>query len=242
MKHLQQNRFFFLVLAGILGCGVELFAQIPTAAAPTTPSFAMPGLTPGPSTPGYPATPPPTTPSTPATVAPITAPLPGDPTPAPTSSVASRSALFISGLGTGSSIIPFDPFVDNHLKAPADVQGLFGRPIKEVEEILRSYGAKPYSYAFGKHSRMTFSVYLVTLAFDRDRNLGKIVVDPKPPFSKIEPQAQMFFMNLFLDNADKSLFRTILARASMEISFAGKNAKNGGGPEKNKKVEIKVGP
>lgn len=115
----------------------------------------------------------------------------------------------------------FDPFMDNHLRAPdaSEKLGLFGLPIKEVERILRQYGAKNYSYAFGKYSRMSLSVYLVTMYFDRDRCLGGVAVEPRPPYQQLAPDARKFFFDLFLENSDLSRFKAIITAGRLELRF-----------------------
>ncbi|NLI79394.1 MAG: hypothetical protein GX442_23480 [Candidatus Riflebacteria bacterium] len=125
----------------------------------------------------------------------------------------------IVGPGLASDAVQYDPAMDNRLTSPATPQGLFGRPILEVERTLRAYGARPYSYAFGKYSRLTFSVYLITLLFDRERKLGGVVVSPKPPFTQVEPKVQQYLMKVFLPQADLTGFQTILGRTRMEIWF-----------------------
>ncbi len=125
----------------------------------------------------------------------------------------------MAGPGLASDAVQYDPSMDNRLTSPASPQGLFGRPILEVERLLRAHGARPYSYAFGKYSRMTFSVYLITLLFDRERKLGGVVVSPKPPFTQVEPQVQQYLMKVFLPQGDLTGFQTILGRHRLEIWF-----------------------
>ncbi len=119
----------------------------------------------------------------------------------------------------GTDTVQYDAAMDNRLKSPPGPEGLFGRSILEVERQLRSYGARPYSYAFGKYSRMTFSVYFLTLMFDRYRRLGAVIVSPKPPFTQVEPQVQQFLLKIFLASADLSKFQTILGQNRLEIWF-----------------------
>lgn len=144
------------------------------------------------------------------------------PTPVPVAPVASASRMpFGIQLASSSSMLmPFNPLLDNHLKAPTSRIGLFGLQVSAVERTLRSYGAKPYSYSFGKYSRMTFSVYMLTMFFDRDRRLGSILIEPRPPFNKVEPQAQTFFLKLFLEGEEMSRFKTVISSDKMEISFS----------------------
>jgi|GEM_PF-2958005 len=125
----------------------------------------------------------------------------------------------------GITLSNYDPLRDNLLKAPAIPSGLFGLHVKDVEQMLRKYGAKPYSYAFGKHSRMAFSVYLITLMFDKERRLGAVVVDPRAPFTKIEPQAQKFIIDLFLKTADLNKFTTIISKSKLEIKYRENDSK-----------------
>ena len=118
-----------------------------------------------------------------------------------------------------SGVAHYDPNLDNRLFAPKIPEGLFGMKIRDVEGVLRNYGAKPHSYAFGKHSKMTFSVYILTLYFDRERRLGRLEVAPRPPFSSIEPNARHFLMTLFLQGADVQQFRTIISPGKLEITY-----------------------
>lgn len=97
--------------------------------------------------------------------------------------------------------------------------GLFGMPVSKVEELLRYNGAKNHSYAFGKYSRMVFSVYLVTLYFDRERRLGGFSVEPRHPYKTVEPGAREFFMETFLKGADLSKFAVTMASDRLEIKY-----------------------
>ncbi len=134
-----------------------------------------------------------------------------------------------SGQGSGSSssgtqstgIKTFDPFLDNHLKAPPDgiTVGKFGRTIKQVEDELRLMGAKNYSYAFGKYSKMILSSYLITLSFDVNKRLGMVEVVPKPPLKTIEIKAQDFFIKLFTEGADMSQVGILLSSNKLELKF-----------------------
>ncbi len=133
------------------------------------------------------------------------------------------------GQGSGSSssgtqstgIKTFDPFLDNHLKAPPDgiTVGKFGRTIKQVEDELRLMGAKNYSYAFGKYSKMILSSYLITLSFDVNKRLGMVEVVPKPPLKTIEIKAQDFFIKLFTEGADMSQVGILLSSNKLELKF-----------------------
>ncbi|HEY9070933.1 MAG TPA: hypothetical protein VIV61_11815 [Candidatus Ozemobacteraceae bacterium] len=125
------------------------------------------------------------------------------------------SATIASGALAG-----YDPFMDNHLSAPVAAQGMFGRPVKEVERVFRAYGAKPYSYAFGKYSRLQLSVYLVTILFDRNRNVGEIQVEPRPPYKVIEPTARSFFLQLITRDTRPDEFETIMTPAKLSIKYA----------------------
>ncbi|GAB4273391.1 MAG: hypothetical protein Kow0029_13040 [Candidatus Rifleibacteriota bacterium] len=126
------------------------------------------------------------------------------------------------GAQKGFSMNKYDPYLDNHLKAPppGHAIGLFGKPIKEVENILRQYGAKNYSYAFGKYSRMSLSAYLITMYFDRERRLGGISVEPMKPYKIIAPEARKFFKDLFLKKGDISKFKTIIAGNRLEMRYS----------------------
>jgi len=116
----------------------------------------------------------------------------------------------------------YDPYLDNHMRAPAPEAGLglFGMKIKDVEQVLRQYGAKNYSYAFGKYSRMTISAYLVTMYFDRERRLGGVAIEPKPPYQAIAPDARKFFFDLFLKDGDLSKFRAVIANDRLELKYS----------------------
>lgn len=115
--------------------------------------------------------------------------------------------------------MPYDPVVDNRQRAPESPIGFFGRPVRDVERELRTMGAKPYSYAFGKYSKMTFSVYVITLSFDRKRRLGRVLVEPLPPFTQVEPKVQRLITELFLQGSDLGRFQTTFAREFLEISY-----------------------
>ena len=120
-----------------------------------------------------------------------------------------------------SGIKVFDPFLDNHLKAPPDgiTVGKFGRTIKQVEEELRLLGAKHYSYAFGKYSKMILSSYQITLSFDVNKRLGMVEIVPKPPLKTIEIKAQDFFIKLFTEGADMSQVGILLSSNKLELKF-----------------------
>ncbi len=115
----------------------------------------------------------------------------------------------------------YDPSMDNHLVAPAagDEIGLFGLSIGKVEEVLRANGAKNYSYAFGKYSRMYLATYFVTVYFDRDRRVGGFSIEPKPPYKTIEPDARKFFMDLFMKGCDLSCFEANIGSSRLEIKY-----------------------
>lgn len=115
----------------------------------------------------------------------------------------------------------YDPSMDNHLMAPAAGEeiGLFGLPIGKVEDALRDNGAKNYSYAFGKYSRMYLASYFVTVYFDRERRVGGFSVEPKPPYKTIEPEARKFFMDFFLKDCDLSRFEANIGNSRLEIKY-----------------------
>ncbi len=119
------------------------------------------------------------------------------------------------------SISLYDPMMDNHLKAPPAGQeiGVFGMPVNTVEQMLRANGAKNYSYAFGKYSRMVISAYIITIYFDRSRTVGGISVEPRPPYQTIEPEARSFFIDLFLNGADLSSFETNISSTRLELKY-----------------------
>ncbi|MDD2998406.1 MAG: hypothetical protein PHV05_05040 [Candidatus Riflebacteria bacterium] len=123
----------------------------------------------------------------------------------------------------GSPSVPqYDPGMDNHLKAPpvGMETGLLGLPVSKVEERLRFQGAKNHSYAFGKYSRLTFSVYLVTLYFDKERRVGGFSVEPRKPYKTVEPEARRFFMETFLKDSDLSKFNVVMAADRLEVRYS----------------------
>lgn len=125
----------------------------------------------------------------------------------------------IATAGTSFRMDVYNPEMDNFLQAPRLPIGLFGRSVKDVEGIIKSLGGKPYSYAFGKYSRMTLSVYLVTLLFDRERRLGAVRIDPRPPFVQVEGKARAFFLKMFLHQADLTQFHVVMAPEYLEIAY-----------------------
>lgn len=137
------------------------------------------------------------------------------------SSGSSGSSGGSSSGSKSSGIKVFDPFLDNHLKAPPDgiTVGKFGRTIKQVEEELRLLGAKHYSYAFGKYSKMILSSYQITLSFDVNKRLGMVEIVPKPPLKTIEIKAQDFFIKLFTEGADMSQVGILLSSNKLELKF-----------------------
>ena len=126
-----------------------------------------------------------------------------------------------SGGSQSTGIKTFDPFLDNHLKAPPDgiTVGKFGRTIKQVEDELRLMGAKNYSYAFGKYSKMILSSYQITLSFDVNKRLGMVEIVPRPPLKTIEIKAQDFFIKLFTEGADMSQVGILLSSNKLELKF-----------------------
>ncbi len=120
-----------------------------------------------------------------------------------------------------SGIKAYDPFIDNHLKAPpAGISvGKFGKTIKQVEDELRLLGAKNYSYAFGKYSKMILSSYLITLSFDVNKRLGMVEINPKLPLKSIESKAQEFFIKLFTEGADMSQVEIALSPNRLILKF-----------------------
>ena len=120
-----------------------------------------------------------------------------------------------------SGIKTFDPFIDNHLKAPPDGinVGKFGRTIKQVEDELRLMGAKNHSYAFGKYSKMILSSYLITLSFDVNKRLGMVEISPKYPLKTIESKAQEFFIKLFTEGADMTQVGITVSSNRLVLKF-----------------------
>lgn len=137
-----------------------------------------------------------------------------------TTAVASttNSLAYTSRTASGS-LSPYDPFMDNHLSAPKTPQGVFGLPVREVEKLLREYGAKPQSYSFGKQSRMILAAYLITIQFDKARNVGGISVEPRYPVKIIGSNAQTFFSQLFMSGIDPSNFRTVITPEKISICY-----------------------
>lgn len=143
-----------------------------------------------------------------------------------------------TGTGTGGGVSPtpaptptppagqvvptYNPAMDNHVKAPVanSGTGLFGLPVKQVEDALRFQGAKNHSYAFGKYSRMVFSAYLITIFFDRERKVGGFSIEPREPFKTVEPGARDYFMQTFLKGADLSKFAITMASDRLEVQYA----------------------
>lgn len=115
----------------------------------------------------------------------------------------------------------YDPFIDNHLKAPPEgiTIGKFGKAIKEVEKELRYMGAKDYSYAFGKFSKMTLSSYIITLEFDVNKRLGLVEITPKPPLKTIETKAKDFFISLFTENSDLSQIGIVVSPNKLQLRY-----------------------
>lgn len=125
-----------------------------------------------------------------------------------------------AGEGTSFEAVPYDASMDNHLRAPADkLIGMFGMPVRDAEKVLKNYGAKSYSYAFGKYSRLALASYIVTLHFDRQRKVAGVSIEAAPPFTSIEPDARQFFLELFLDGNDLSSFDTIMSGNLLELKY-----------------------
>ena len=124
-----------------------------------------------------------------------------------------------------SSIKNYDPFLDNHLKAPPDGinVGKFGMKIKEVEHQLSLIGAKHQSYAFGRHSTMVFSSYLITMSFNIEKRLGLVSILPKKPLETVEPKARDFFIKFFTEGADLSQVAIIVESNKLEMKFVNPN-------------------
>lgn len=121
----------------------------------------------------------------------------------------------------------YDPHMDNHLKAPpiGSEIGMFGYQIREVEDHLRFLGAKNHSYAFGKYSRMTLSVYLLTLSFSKERRLAAVLIEPRPPYAVIGPEARKFFIDIFVgENGIQSLndLSMQISGNRLELKYIGK--------------------
>lgn len=117
----------------------------------------------------------------------------------------------------------YDPFMDNLLKTPSAQKplGLFGKPIREVESVLRKQGARNTSYAFGRYSVMRFYYYNITLFFSRHGLVGGVSISPRPPLESIGPKARKFFMDLFLEGNSLEKFETIISSKKLEIKYAG---------------------
>lgn len=122
----------------------------------------------------------------------------------------------------GPVVPKYDPYMDNHLKAPDADQpvGLFGLPVKQVEDMLKFQGAKNHSYAFGKYSRLTMSAYLVTIYFDKQRKVGGFLIEPRQPYKTVAPGAREFFLDTFLKGADLSKFAIKMASDRLEVTYA----------------------
>ncbi len=122
----------------------------------------------------------------------------------------------------GPAVPKYDPYMDNHLKAPeADKPvGLFGLPVKQVEDMLKFQGAKNHSYAFGKYSRLTMSAYLVTIYFDKQRKVGGFLIEPRQPYKTVAPGAREFFLDTFLKGADMSKFAVKMSSDRLEVTYA----------------------
>lgn len=137
------------------------------------------------------------------------------------SGITAVSSNTTSSSDVKSGVKTFDPFLDNHLKAPPEGirVGKFGQTIKEVENELRLLGAKNHSYAFGKYSKMVLSYYMVTLSFDVNKRLGMVEIKPKPPLNSIEPKAKDFFIKLFTEGADMTQIGMVMGNNRLELRF-----------------------
>lgn len=123
---------------------------------------------------------------------------------------------------TKTSFFPhYDPYVDNHLAAPKDKEenGLFGYSIFEVEKILVEAGARKYSYAFGKNSRMVLSRYMIVLNFDRNKKLGSVNIKALAPYKQVPPTAREYFMKLFLGECNLSSYTVKISSTELDISY-----------------------
>ena len=173
------------------------------------------------------------TPTTSGGAAKPTVPVAGDPKAAPVTPGGEKTPTGGDGKPTqpeqpaqqqpaGTVIPKYDPYMDNHLKAPeADKPvGLFGLPVKQVEDVLKFQGTKNHSYAFGKYSRLTMSVYLVTIYFDKQRKVGGFLVEPRQPYKTVAPGAREFFLETFLKGADLSKFAIKMASDRLEVTYA----------------------
>ncbi len=122
---------------------------------------------------------------------------------------------------SGPYVPNYDPYMDNHMRAPETDKpvGLFGLPVKQVEDMLKYQGAKNHSYAFGKYSRLTMSVYLVTIYFDKQRKVGGFLIEPRHPYKTVAPGAREFFLDTFLKDADPSKFAIKMASDRLEVTY-----------------------
>ena len=120
-----------------------------------------------------------------------------------------------------NTIQTYDPYLDNHLKAPPDgiTIGKFGLSINEIETELRKIGAKYYSYAFGKNSKMILSSYIIIMNFDINKKLGSVEITPKKPLKTIELKAKEFFIKFFTENADLSNIEISVSNNKLILSY-----------------------
>jgi hypothetical protein len=132
------------------------------------------------------------------------------------------------GEGVAGSEVPppsfvYDPYLDNHLRAPAKGLGtsLFGLKIGEAENILLGQGARNNSYAFGKYSRMRLSKYLIELNFNREKRVGAVKVTPVKPYNSVPPKAREYFMQIIMGDADVSQFKLSIAADELDIKYQG---------------------
>ncbi|MFZ2955339.1 MAG: hypothetical protein WA705_00385 [Candidatus Ozemobacteraceae bacterium] len=175
----------------------QLFAPPPETSGPKTPTSPSPSQSPSPES-GIPGRSDSGTPTS------------------PSSGFGTATGSSKAGFSSGAS---YDAAIDNHLVAPANPIGLFGCPIRDVENELRRFGARPYSYAFGKYSRFTLSAYLLTLHFDRYRKLCKVDIEPKKPFSAVEPFAQKELMAIFLKGNSLESLKLEISKGALTISY-----------------------
>jgi hypothetical protein len=123
----------------------------------------------------------------------------------------------------GGGVFVYDPYLDNHLRAPEKPLGtsLFGLRVSEAESIWRDEGARNNSYAFGKYSRLRLSKYLIELSFDKDKRVGAVKVSPVKPYTSLPPKAREYFMQIIMGDADVSHFKLSIASHELDIKYQG---------------------